>query len=276
VEAAKEAEAATTPRRRGRPKKHAVEAIKDAPRSIVTPTKDRILKSRKSVTFETHDDVDLGFKDLPDPDSANKTSTLKKGRNPSELSHGGTEEPGARPSGKGKKQVDSVGKTQEVEEEEEEDVDDEVCAVCSGLDSKKGNEIIFCDSCDFAVHLKCYDLPKIPRGDWFCRDCQPDQNGNILGMEVDDDVAIGEAFNDLPEIEGFEGHLRHMQRVLLDRLTGQKRVKLRGHDEELRKVHRVIEQTVLAGEGNSMLIIGARGCGKTTVCASSLRLMNGV
>jgi origin recognition complex subunit 4 len=40
---------------------------------------------------------------------------------------------------------------------------------------------------------------------------------------------------------------------------------LRGHDEELKKVHQVVEQTVLAGEGNSMLVIGARGSGKTTV-----------
>jgi origin recognition complex subunit 4 len=56
-----------------------------------------------------------------------------------------------------------------------------------------------------------------------------------------------------------------MQRTLLDKLAGQKRIRLRGHDEEMKKVHQVVEQTVLAGEGNSMLVIGARGSGKTTV-----------
>lgn len=58
-----------------------------------------------------------------------------------------------------------------------------------------------------------------------------------------------------------------MERLLLDRLTGQVRMKLHGHDDEMQKVHQVVEQTVLAGEGNSMLVIGARGCGKTTVRA---------
>jgi origin recognition complex subunit 4 len=159
-----------------------------------------------------------------------------------------------------------VEEIQPDEEEESDDNDDVPCAVCKGLDSKKGNEMILCDSCDFAVHLNCYDLPKVPKGDWFCRDCQPYEE-DILDLEVDD-VAVGEVFNDLPEIEGLEDHLRHMQRVLLDRLTGQKPIKLRGHDEEMRKVHQVVEQTVLAGEGNSMLVIGARGCGKTTVSVS--------
>lgn len=36
----------------------------------------------------------------------------------------------------------------------------------------------------------------------------------------------------------------------------------------MRKVYQVVEQTVLAGEGNSMLVIGARGCGKTTLVES--------
>jgi origin recognition complex subunit 4 len=55
---------------------------------------------------------------------------------------------------------------------------------------------------------------------------------------------------------------------VLNKITGQKRIKLCGHDEEMQKVHQVVEQTVLAGEGNSMLVIGARGCGKTTVSST--------
>ena len=256
-----EAQATTSPRRRERPKHDAVESVREAPKGILTPTKNRTVKSRKSVAFESRDDIDLGFKDLPD--SVNKISTLKKGRKPRVLLYEDTGEPTSK-GGKGKKQVHSAEGTPQPEAEEA-DSDDEPCAICKGLDSKKGNEIILCDNCDFAAHQKCYDVLKIPKGDWFCRDCQPDENEDPLGLEGDNDVSVSKVFDDFPEIEGCEDHLRHMQRVLLDRLTGQKPVKLRGHDEEMRKVHQVIEQTVLAGEGNSMLIIGARGCGKTTV-----------
>jgi origin recognition complex subunit 4 len=63
-----------------------------------------------------------------------------------------------------------------------------------------------------------------------------------------------------------------MQRALLDKLTGQRRVRLRGYDEERQKVHQVVEHTVLAGEGNSMLVIGARGSGKTTVSYFDMNL----
>jgi origin recognition complex subunit 4 len=59
--------------------------------------------------------------------------------------------------------------------------------------------------------------------------------------------------------------LKMAQRLILDRLTGQSRIKLCGHDDQSQKVHQIVEQTVLAGEGNSMLVIGARGSGKTTV-----------
>jgi origin recognition complex subunit 4 len=56
-----------------------------------------------------------------------------------------------------------------------------------------------------------------------------------------------------------------MQTFLLGRLTGSQHIRLQGHIEEMDKVHQVVKQTVLAGEGNSMLVIGARGSGKTTV-----------
>lgn len=263
---AEEAEESISPRRRGRPKNHAVESVREAPKSILTPTKNRTLKSRKSVAFEGHDDIDLGFKDLPD--SADKISSSKKGRRSNQPSQVNAEESTTNVSAKSKKRADLVGETPQPEEgEESEGSDDEPCAVCKGLDSEKGNKMILCNSCDFAVHLKCYDLPKIPKGDWFCRDCQPDDE-DILDFPVDDDIDVGEVSNDLPEIDGLDDHLPHMQRLLLDRLTGQKQIKLRGHDEEMRKVHQVVEQTVVAGEGNSMLIIGARGCGKTTVSGS--------
>ncbi|QSZ33771.1 hypothetical protein DSL72_005342 [Monilinia vaccinii-corymbosi] len=142
------------------------------------------------------------------------------------------------------------------------DSDDEItCAVCKGLESRKPNEIILCENCDYAVHQTCGNIPKKPRGEWLCKECIPNLDSDLLDEETD----LGPVSNEVPNIEAFETHLRTMQRVLLDRLTGQKRLRIRGHEDELRKVHQLVEQTVLAGEGNSMLIIGARGSGKTTL-----------
>ncbi|KAL8771041.1 MAG: hypothetical protein Q9209_003460 [Squamulea sp. 1 TL-2023] len=51
---------------------------------------------------------------------------------------------------------------------------------------------------------------------------------------------------------------------LLGGLTG-KRSHLIHLEEERRKLNQLITQTVLAGEGNSMILIGPRGCGKSTL-----------
>lgn len=247
-------EAPPSASKRGRPRKVLAEnttSVKTSPKSILTPSKPRTLKSRKSVAFEREDtEVDLGFKDLPDTASSKK-ATHKAARALS---------------------IDSADDVQEApdaevaapEGEPDQEEEEAACSICSKLSSRKGNQILFCDRCDKAVHQKCYGVPVIPEGDWFCRDCEPDPeeksenglNGELIGNEP---------LGDLPDIEGFEGHLRITQRIILDRLTGQRRIKLRGHDEQMQKVHQVVEQTVMAGEGNSMLVIGARGCGKTTV-----------
>jgi len=118
------------------------------------------------------------------------------------------------------------------------------------------------------VHIKCCQLSAVPRGKWFCSECELKNQASALFPQLNDGFSFADSANQLPDIEGIEDHLRHMQRTLLDRLTGQKRIRLRGYDEEMKKVHQVVEQTVLAGEGNSMLVIGARGSGKSTVSYS--------
>lgn len=55
---------------------------------------------------------------------------------------------------------------------------------------------------------------------------------------------------------------------LLQSLVGRR--PLVNMDEEYRKVQQLITQTVLAGEGNSMLVIGPRGCGKTALVETVL------
>ncbi|KAI2471062.1 origin recognition complex subunit 4 C-terminus-domain-containing protein [Annulohypoxylon bovei var. microspora] len=142
--------------------------------------------------------------------------------------------------------------------------DDEVCAICSKPDSEPPNEIIFCENCDMAVHQKCYNVPVIPEGDWICRNCSQDDILSGPKTTPKKQIRVTKS-SEVPSIPNFEQHLRHMQRVLLDRCSGSRRIKLCGQGEAYEKAFQLIEQTVLAGEGNSMMVIGARGCGKTTL-----------
>lgn len=281
-------------------------------KSALTPSKNGRGRGRprKSVAFEGVEEVDLGFKDLPDSASAKKAKKSK----PVEVT------PVTIPDSEESNPSDIVAEEDDddvvAEESSGSDEDDVACARCSGLDSEKSNPIILCDKCDSGLHLKCSKLNKLPKGSWLCPSCMPKPKADDLycrvcsrpnstkrnqiilcetcdyGIHLDcssmDEIPDGEWYcpeckpepgRDLvvksgslletsrkfPDIEGFESHLRCMQRVLLDKLTGQRRIKPIGHDDEMQKVYQVVEQTVLAGEGNSMLVIGARGVGKTAV-----------
>lgn len=154
------------------------------------------------------------------------------------------------------------------ESESQESEDDEVCAICSKPDSEPPNEIIFCEGCDMAVHQKCYNVPVIPKGDWLCRNCSQDDvlpQPTKLPKAAPKKQIRATKSSKVPIIPNFEQHLRQMQRVLLDRCSGNRRIKLCGQTEAYEKAFQLVEQTVLAGEGNSMMVIGARGCGKTTL-----------
>ncbi|KUI60723.1 Origin recognition complex subunit 4 [Cytospora mali] len=219
-------------------------------KGILTPSK-RVKARTKSVAFEDPkaQAAEIFFEDLP-------SKPVK--------------------SAKPVKSVESVKSpnlsVQEGPEEDEEE-DDEVCTICSKPDSRSGNQIIFCDNCDLAVHQKCYGIARIPRGDWFCKDCatkEPSKSSQKSGVKGTIKSVPAPAAEVAPEIPNFEQHLRSLQRVLLDRCTGRRRIKLRDLDEAYDKTFQLVEQTVLAGEGNSMLVIGARGCGKTTLVESVL------
>lgn len=201
------------------------------PKGILTPTKKRGPRPSKSVTFDANGEV--FFKDLP------KTTPVKKRR-----------------------------ATPRRRREEEED-DGIVCGICSKPTSKPPNEIILCDNCDFAVHQECYEVPEVPEGDWLCKSCAQDdilktpkvENVELEAEQPVDSVKVAE----VPDIPNLGRHLPALQRVLLDRCAGRRRIRMFGQDDAAEKVHQVLEQTVLAGEGNSLLLIGPRGSGKTTV-----------
>ncbi|KAL9607077.1 MAG: hypothetical protein Q9167_007975 [Letrouitia subvulpina] len=74
------------------------------------------------------------------------------------------------------------------------------------------------------------------------------------------------SFENLQEaLEGNENETRGLKSRLLESLMGRKCLPLVGMGDEYQRLHQLVEQTVLAGEGNSMLIIGPRGCGKTAL-----------
>ncbi|KAF2850480.1 hypothetical protein T440DRAFT_396831 [Plenodomus tracheiphilus IPT5] len=56
-----------------------------------------------------------------------------------------------------------------------------------------------------------------------------------------------------------------LKTIAMDRITGKRPSPLVGLDEEYKSVYQVVEHTITAGEGNSMLVIGARGSGKTAL-----------
>ncbi|WQF80297.1 Putative Zinc finger, PHD-type, AAA+ ATPase domain, Zinc finger, FYVE/PHD-type [Colletotrichum destructivum] len=230
-------------------------------KGILTPSKqDGTPRRSKSVAFNSVNDHDkeVFFEDLP--------TTSGRDRKPSQkLVEADTTATNCPKSSKAPVKVSEeelaeeeteAPKKEQAAEESEEEEDDDVCLVCSKPDSKPGNRILFCDGCDKAYHQKCYKVPKVPRGDWYCNECVQQKQSRAAAA----DEAV--------KIPNVEQHLNSLKRVLLDRCTGRRRIKLIDQDEAMEKAHQLVEQTVLSGEGNSMLIIGARGCGKTTLIES--------
>ncbi|KAB5536049.1 origin recognition complex subunit 4 C-terminus-domain-containing protein [Coniochaeta sp. 2T2.1] len=251
----------TTPRGRKRHTDKELEGETPKLKGILTPSrKDGTPRARKSVAFNngTNKGQEVFFEDLP-----SKSTGKKALKSPKESSKAT-----AAKAIQEQVIVDQDGDI-EMQEEEEAEEEEEVCSICKKPDSKKGNEILFCDGCDMAVHQKCYNVPTIPEGDWLCRTCSQDDAVTVQTIGTDkSSLQLVTTSEQVPGIPGFEQHLQLMQRVLIDRCTGRRRIPLCGQDEAYEKASQIVEQTVLAGEGNSMLVIGARGSGKTTLVES--------
>ena len=227
-------------------------------KGILTPSKrrnDDTPRARKNVAFTGKDDFDIFFDDLP----SKKKSEPRKVQESPRPAHKGTES----------KQPPASDPAEKDEDEDEEDED--VCEICLKPDSNPPNEIIFCDGCDLGFHQKCHNLPEIPDDDWFCKNCSQDDAAKTPQRAS---VIPRAPPTDAPDIPNLDRHLSALQRVLLDRCTGRKRLNLVGLDEAYGKVKQLVEKTITEGEGNSMLLIGGRGTGKTAVSIVLLSLVN--
>ena len=51
--------------------------------------------------------------------------------------------------------------------------DDPPCAVCLEKDPWEDDPMIFCEGpCSMCVHIKCYGLKEVPKGDFYCEGCK--------------------------------------------------------------------------------------------------------
>ena len=206
------------------------------PKGILTPTKNRGLKPQRSVTFSEKTSRGMFFEDFKKNTPGKSAKALKKLR------------------------IDKA----------KEEIDEIACAICSNPRSKPPNEIILCDNCDFAVHQECYDVKEIPAGEWLCKSCAQDDVLQKLSNPSNISIAstattLSAIPEDAPGIPHLDHHLRSLQRVLLDRCAGRRRIRMFEQQGPYEKTRQLVEQTIVSGEGNSMLLIGPRGSGKTTV-----------
>jgi len=66
-------------------------------------------------------------------------------------------------------------------------------------------------------------------------------------------------------------HLAAIQRIVLEKLIGKRATPLINLNNEYSKVSQIITQSIKSGESNSILLIGARGSGKTSLVNEVLR-----
>lgn len=71
-------------------------------------------------------------------------------------------------------------------------------------------------------------------------------------------------------LQDTSNRLTELKTHILEGLTGKRRLPLVNLEQEYHKVHQLLEQTILAGEGNSMLLIGSRGTGKTALVETAI------
>jgi len=84
------------------------------------------------------------------------------------------------------------------------------------------------------------------------------------GTSVPTVIELEEAVQAHPEA------FRQLKSIIMEQITGQRDLSSLDQDEERAKVYTLLEQTVAAGESNSMLIVGARGSGKSALLQSVL------
>ncbi|PHH60010.1 hypothetical protein CDD81_2214 [Ophiocordyceps australis] len=210
------------------------------PKGILTPSR-RPGRPPKNVSFDRKVQGEVFFEDLPTTASGKKKKASKA---------------------KKKKKQDDEAHHDEIR-----------CAICSKADSHPPNQIILCDNCDYAVHQVCYEIVQIPQGDWLCKACAQQDVWETAEPSCAPEASSAPEAS--PDIANLARHLQSLKRVLVDRCSGRRRLRICGQTEPLEKARQLVQETILAGQGNSMLLIGPRGSGKTTMIESIIGDLRG-
>lgn len=96
------------------------------------------------------------------------------------------------------------------------------------------------------------------------QDLQNNQDPSELAEVVEPLPEYAEKLQALCQ-SGLNDEVRVLTTAILEKLSGKKQIPLHGVEQEHNKVNHLIEQTVTVGEGNSMLVLGSRGSGKTAI-----------
>ncbi|KAF3482931.1 origin recognition complex subunit 4 [Arthroderma uncinatum] len=99
---------------------------------------------------------------------------------------------------------------------------------------------------------------------------QQELRGELTDVESIKPTAYAEKFISLCEQNGLESLLEPLGKFILEKLNGKRLIPLKGLENEYQTVFQLLEQTVVAGEGNSLLLLGARGSGKTALVNTAI------
>lgn len=103
------------------------------------------------------------------------------------------------------------------------------------------------------------------------QDPHPEQDGKDDALPPTESLPdYAEDFQTLAQGDNFQNELKVLTQVVIEKLNGKRPVPLKGLESEYQKVYHLVEQTVTSGEGNSMLLLGSRGCGKTAIVETVL------
>ena len=102
------------------------------------------------------------------------------------------------------------------------------------------------------------------------QDLHPEQDPKDAVPQTEPLPDYAENFQTLAQGNSFQKELQVLTQVVLEKLNGKRQIPLKGLESEYEKVYHLVEQTVTSGEGNSMLLLGSRGCGKTAIIENVL------
>ncbi|KAF2395717.1 hypothetical protein EJ06DRAFT_525172 [Trichodelitschia bisporula] len=97
-------------------------------------------------------------------------------------------------------------------------------------------------------------------------------NDNIQELTFAEAVGGSAAIPVLPmATKDIPQELNTIKKIVLEKIAQKRPIPLTGLDEEYGKVYHLMEATITSGEGNSMLLIGARGSGKSALVSKAIQ-----